>query len=300
MSILKYEMKKPAWLDQTEYPFKSNYLSMNGYKLHYIDEGTGPTLLFVHGTPSWSFEYRNCIKGLSSSYRCIALDHIGFGLSDKPEKYDYSTINHSRTLERFILEKNLSDTTLIVHDFGGPIGLNVAINHPERFNKLVIINSWLWSSEKDPDFKKLKRVLKNPLLPLLYRYLNFETKVILPATFGDKKLSRVLRRHYTKPFSGHREQGGTVAFARSLLNDHQWFEEIWDKRKAISEKPVLLIWGMKDPIVNPRNLEKFQSGFPDSKTLKLETCGHFPHEEAPDQVTGAIFEFLEASGRKMF
>ena len=96
---------KPDWIDPTEYPFKSNYFSVNGHKLHYIDEGSGPVLLFVHGTPSWSFEYRNCIKELRSSYRCIAVDHIGFGLSDKPETYDYSTINHSRTLERFILKK---------------------------------------------------------------------------------------------------------------------------------------------------------------------------------------------------
>ncbi len=293
-------MMKPDWIDPTEYPFQSHYFSVNGQKLHYIDEGSGPSLLFVHGTPSWSFEYRNCIKELRSSYRCVAPDHIGFGLSDKPETYDYSTINHSRTLERFILEKNLTDITLVVHDFGGPIGLNAAISHPERFKKLVIINSWLWSSESDPDFRKLRWVLKSPLLPFLYRYLNFETKVLIPASFGDKKLSRELRRHYSKPFAGPREQGGTVAFARSLLNDQQWFEELWNKRDAISGKPTLFIWGMKDPVVKPHNLEKFQKGFPNSNTLKLETCGHFPHEEAPEQVTDAIARFMEMNGGNTF
>jgi haloalkane dehalogenase len=84
---------KPDWLDQNEYPFESQYLNVEGGRLHYIDAGEGEVLLFVHGTPSWSFEYRNIIKGLSGSYRCIALDHIGFGLSDKPEDYDYSPVN---------------------------------------------------------------------------------------------------------------------------------------------------------------------------------------------------------------
>jgi pimeloyl-ACP methyl ester carboxylesterase len=289
---------KPDWIDPTEYPFQSNYFTVNGQKLHYIDEGSGPVLLFIHGTPSWSFEYRNCIKELRSSYRCIAVDHIGFGLSDKPETYDYSTLNHSRTLERFILEKNLTDITLVVHDFGGPIGLNVAIHHPERFKKLVIINSWLWSSESDPDFRKLKWILKSPLLPFLYRYLNFETRVLLPGSFGDNKPGRDTRKHYTMPFSGRRQQGGTVSFTRSLLNDQQWFEELWDKKDAISAKPTLLIWGMKDPIIKPHNLEKFLTGFPNSHTLKLEACGHFPHEEAPDQVNGAISKFMETTGHE--
>ncbi len=290
---------KPDWIDPTEYPFQSNYFPVNGHNLHYIDEGSGPVLLFVHGTPSWSFEYRNCIKELRSSYRCIAVDYIGFGLSDKPETYDYSTLNHSRTLERFILEKNLTDMTLVVHDFGGPIGLNVAIKHPERFHKLVIFNSWLWSSESDPDFRKLKWMLKSPLLPLLYRYLNFETRVLLPGSFGDNKPGHDIRMHYSRPFSGRHQQGGTVAFARSLLNDQQWFEDLWNKKDAISAKPTLLIWGMKDPIIKPHNLEKFRTGFPNSHTLKLETCGHFPHEEAPHQANEAISNFMETTGSQV-
>ena len=183
-----------------------------------------------------------------------------------------------------------------MHDFGGPIGLNAAINHPGRFKKLIIINSWLWSSESDPDFQKIKWVLKSPLLPFLYRYLNFETKVLLPASFGDKKPGREIRRHYSKPFNGHKEQGGTVAFARSLVNDQEWFQELWDKKDAISDKPVQLVWGMKDPIVKLHNLEKFQKGFPNSNTLELETAGHFPHEEVPERVTDAIAGFLETNG----
>src|SRR5688572_17168943 len=102
------------WLDKKEYPFAGRYFEINGQQMHFIDEGKGDFILFVHGTPSWSFDYRNVIKDLSSTYRCIAIDHIGFGLSGKPRNYDYSTINHSSTLEKFVLEKQLRDITLVV------------------------------------------------------------------------------------------------------------------------------------------------------------------------------------------
>lgn len=280
------------WLDKLEYPFKSNYFDINGQKLHYIEEGKGETILFVHGTPSWSFDYRNIIKGLRSDFRCIGIDHIGFGLSDKPEHYDYSTQNHSKTIEKFIVNKNLENITLVVHDFGGPIGLDFAIQHPEKIKNLVILNSWLWSSENDLDYIKLKRILKSPLLPFLYRYLNFSPKFILPQSFGDNKLPKNLLKQYTKPFADKTQRNGALAFAKSLLNDQDWFEHLWNKKNAISEKPTLFIWGMKDAVIKPHNLEKFQSGFTNSKAFKLETSGHFPQEEQPEKVINAIFDFL--------
>jgi pimeloyl-ACP methyl ester carboxylesterase len=280
------------WLDTKEYPFQSNYFEINGQKLHYIDEGKGDTLLFVHGTPSWSFDFRNSIKTLKNQYRCVAIDHIGFGLSDKPEVYDYTTKNHSNTLEKFVLEKKLQNITLIVHDFGGPIGLNFAMQYPEKIKKIVILNSWLWSSQTDPDFIKLSKILKSPLLPFLYRYLNFSPKFILPKSFGDHKLSRHLLNQYTKPFANKKQRNGALAFAKSLLNDQDWFEELWNKRKGISDKPTLFIWGMKDPVIKPQYLEKFESGFTNSKTIRLEICGHFPQEEQAKKMALAIQNFL--------
>jgi len=283
----------PLWLDKSAYPFHSHYFPVNGHQLHYIDEGQGEIILFVHGTPSWSFDFRNVIKKLMPAYRCIAIDHMGFGLSDKPAHYDYSTIHHSKTLEKFIIEKQLDKFTLVVHDFGGPIGLNVAINHPGRINKLVILNSWLWSSQNDPDFIKLSKVLKNPLLPFLYLYLNFSPRFILPQSFGDHKLPREILKQYTGPFAGKSQRYGALAFAKSLLHDQHWFEELWHSKQSISNKPALFIWGMKDPVIKPHNLDKFISGFPDAQILKLETSGHFPQEEQPEKVSEAIRHFMQ-------
>ncbi len=283
----------PSWLDTNEYPFKAHYFEANGHRLHYIDEGQGEILLFVHGTPSWSFDFRKVIKNLRPHYRCIAVDHIGFGLSDKPEHYDYATQNHSKTLENFVLQKGLSEVTLIVHDFGGPIGLQVALQHPHLFKRVVVLNSWLWSSQQDPDFIKFSKILKSPLLPFLYRYLNFSPRFILPRSFGDVKLSKSLRKQFTKPFADKTQRNGALAFARSLLNDQDWFETLWEKRNALQGKPFLFIWGMKDPVIKPHYLDKFLSGFTNVTVLRLPGSGHFPQEEQPDQVSQAILNFIK-------
>ena len=283
------------WLDQKEYPFQSNYLNINGHKLHYIDEGQGEVLLFVHGTPSWSFDFRKVIKKLSTTYRCIAIDHIGFGLSDKPAEYDYSVQNHSKVLKQFIIEKDLQLFTIVVHDFGGPIGMLVAEKYPERIKNIVILNSWLWSSAKEPEFIKLSRLLKSPLLPFLYLYLNFSARFLLPASFGNKKLPKSIQKQYTQVFKTKNDRKGTLAFARSLLKDQDWFEELWNNRFTINQKPTLFIWGMKDKFLHNGYLDKFESGFPNSRVVKLDGVGHFPQEEESNIVGNEILWFLQES-----
>ncbi|MFZ1702735.1 MAG: alpha/beta fold hydrolase [Saprospiraceae bacterium] len=275
---------KHHWLNKDEYPFSSKYFDIDGHKLHYIDEGQGDIILFIHGTPSWSFDFRNIIKKCKEDFRCIAIDHIGFGLSDKPKNYDYSSQNHSKTLEKFVVDQKLENITLVVHDFGGPIGLQFGINHPGKIKNIVILNSWLWSTKTDPEFIKLTKVLKSPLLPLLYLYFNFSPRFILPKSFGEHKLSKFLLGQYTKPFASKNQRYGALAFAKSLLNDQDWFEELWNKRASISDKPTLFIWGLKDPVIRPQYLSKFQTGFDNNFTIELNTCGHFPQEEEAERV----------------
>ncbi len=283
---------KNNWLDRNEYPFTSRYYDVEGSRLHYIDEGEGQILLFVHGTPSWSFDFRNVFKALRHSYRCIAIDHIGFGLSDKPSGVDYSTLAHSKRLERFIIDLNLHDISFVLHDFGGPIGFHFAICCPERVKNLIILNSWMWSSEGDPEYIRIKKVLKSPLMPLLYRYFNFSPRFILPRSFGDRKLSKKIQAQYTAPFLNRKQREGMVAFAHSLLNDQEWFQKLWESRDIINDKPALMIWGMKDPILSPIYLKKFQEGFPLNEVVALPTCGHFPQEENPKEVVEAIQSWM--------
>ena len=278
------------WLNTKEYPFAHNYLSVDGAQLHYIDEGQGEVILFVHGTPSWSFEFRNVIKYLSKKYRCIALDHIGFGLSDKPAGYDYSIQNHTATLLKLINHLQLNQFTMLVHDFGGIIGLAAAEQIPEKISKLIILNTWCRSIQDEPEYKKMKGILGSPLMPFLYRYFNFSAKYILPAAFGERsRLTPEVHQQYLKPFGNAGERNGTVSFAKSLLRDQDYYESIGKMLPVLKNKPVLIIWGMKDAFITEKHLLWMQEQFPTAEVVKYEDAGHFVLEEK-SVVAGPVIE----------
>jgi pimeloyl-ACP methyl ester carboxylesterase len=286
-------MEQPQWLDKNEYPFTSRYFTKDAIAQHYIDEGEGETLLFIHGTPSWSFDFRNVIKRLSITCRCVAIDHVGFGLSQKPYDYDYSLKQHVERLIKFIDALKLDNLTLVLHDFGGPIGLAMAMQMPERIRRLVILNSWIGDHSTDPDFIRLRRILKSPVLPFLYLYLNFSPRYLLPKSFGKRKLAKPILKHFTSPFNQKHQRYGVLAFAHSLINDQSMFGELWSKRSLLNSKPMLLIWGMDDQFASPKYLTQFKLGFPHATCLALAGCGHFPQEEEHERVTEGIRYFMK-------
>lgn len=277
-------MKNSYRPDADSYPFQSRYFKVDGVNMHYIDEGEGPVILFVHGTPSWSFDFRNVIKSLRNQYRCIAADYVGFGLSDKPRQFDYSTASHAARLTALIKHLDLKQITLVGHDFGGPISWRAALDVPNRIEKIVLMNTWLRSSEGEKDFEKMKFILKSPLLPFLYRYLNFSPRFLMPQSFGNQKLDKETLKHYLLPFSCADERSGPLAFARSLLHDQQWFEELWQQREILNHAKKYIIWGEKDPVLKAHYLEKLMNSFPEAEVFNIEGCGHFPQEEAPKKV----------------
>ena len=281
------------WLNTNEYPFKHHYFKVNDTTMHYVDEGEGEVLLFVHGTPSWSFEFRNVIKFLSKKYRCIAIDHIGFGLSEKPAKYDYTVQNHTASLLKLITHLQLNQFTMLVHDFGGIIGLAAAEQIPEKIKGLVILNTWCRSIQDEPEYKKMKMILGSPLMPLLYRYLNFSAKYILPAAFGERsRLTPEIHQHFLRPFSKASERKGTIAFAKSLLRDQDYYASVGKKLTILKDKPVLIIWGMKDEFITEKHLLWVQEQFPGSKVVRYDDAGHFVLEEKSVVAGPVIAEFM--------
>ena len=281
------------WLNTNEYPFKHHYFKVNDTTMHYVDEGEGEVLLFVHGTPSWSFEFRNVIKFLSKKYRCIAIDHIGFGLSEKPAKYDYTVQNHTASLLKLVTHLQLNQFTMLVHDFGGIIGLAAAEQIPEKIKGLVILNTWCRSIQDEPEYKKMKVILGSPLMPLLYRYLNFSAKYILPAAFGERsRLTPEIHQHFLRPFSKASERNGTIAFAKSLLRDQDYYASIGKKLSILKDKPVLIIWGMKDEFITEKHLLWMQEQFPGSKVVRYDDAGHFVLEEKSVVAGPVIAEFM--------
>ncbi|MBK9557236.1 MAG: alpha/beta fold hydrolase [Bacteroidetes bacterium] len=281
------------WLNTNEYPFKHHYFKVNDTTMHYVDEGEGEVLLFVHGTPSWSFEFRNVIKFLSKKYRCIAIDHIGFGLSEKPAKYDYTVQNHTASLLKLVTHLQLNQFTMLVHDFGGIIGLAAAEQIPEKIKGLVILNTWCRSIQDEPEYKKMKMILGSPLMPLLYRYLNFSAKYILPAAFGERsRLTPEIHQHFLRPFSKVSERNGTIAFAKSLLRDQDYYASVGKKLSILKDKPVLIIWGMKDEFITEKHLLWMQEQFPGSKVVRYDDAGHFVLEEKSVVAGPVIAEFM--------
>ena len=173
------------WLDPTAYPFRPRRFETPEGAMSFVDEGAGPPVLLVHGTPSWSFEFRGVITRLAPHRRVIAPDHLGFGLSDKP-RVGLTVEDHARRLRALVEALDLRGVTLVVHDFGGPIGLPLALDG-DRVARVVVLNSWMWPSDGDATIARLDRLVRSPLGRLLYRGLGVSVRVLLPSAFGDRR-----------------------------------------------------------------------------------------------------------------
>lgn len=230
---------KTTWLDENMYPFRRHTLEVApSEEIHYLDEGQGEAIVFVHGTPTWSFVWREFIKELSSEYRCIAPDHLGFGLSSKPEQADYTPQAHASRLQKLIARLHLRDLTLVVHDFGGPIGLPYALHHTSNVKRVVVMNSWMWSLAGNKAVEMASGFLAGPVGRFLYRRLNFSPKVLLKAAYADKsKLTSQIHDHYRAPFPTPSTRQAPWILARELTASSEWFESLWSKREALDGIP---------------------------------------------------------------
>jgi pimeloyl-ACP methyl ester carboxylesterase len=282
----------PSWVDGAEYPFQSHWLRLSQGRMHYVDEGAGEVLLFVHGNPSWSFEYRRLIRHFVRTHRCIAIDHLGFGLSDKPVDASYLPQFHASNLARFIDELGLINVTLVVHDWGGPIAMSYALQHAGNVRRIVACNSWFFSVRDQVVLRSFSRLIGGPLGRLLIRRFNLFARVLLPASFGDKRrLTHALRRQFTAPFPTPASRKGTWVFPRAIIGESAWLETLWELRAQLAHIPVLLLWGMKDPAFAPL-LPRWQRAFPNNQTVTFDDVGHNVPEELGDRANAPIEAFL--------
>lgn len=286
------ETSYPDWLDTKEYPFPQRSLTLQGYRIHYIDEGEGDILLFVHGTPVWSYLYRHCIKDLSRSYRCIALDHLGFGLSDKPVHADYSPKAHAERLAAFVQALSLERVTLITQDYGGPISLDFATQHPEKIQKLVIANSWMWLH---PTLEKGGKLFSSALGKWLYLKYGFSAKFMIPQAYGNKKLlTPSIHAHYLKPLDTPEKRVATYALVTAFARDHAWYKALQSRIHVLENKPVQILWGMRDRFVRyTEMMPLWKKVWKNLSIVEIPEAGHFVEEEAPELCASAIAEFLQ-------
>jgi haloalkane dehalogenase len=261
--------------------------------MHYVDEGAGDPVVLVHGTPDWSFLWRHLIRAVSPGRRCVAMDHVGFGLSDKPPGWTYRPQDHAANLAALLDPLDLRRVTLVVHDLGVPIGLAWALDHPDRVARIVLLNGVLWALADAPRVRRVLQAMTSPLGRFLYLRLNFSARVLLPRAFGDRrKLSPAIHAQYLAPFPRARDRHGPWGMARGLLESSAWYGSLWARRQAITGLPTLIVWGLADPAFRPAQLERWRSALPRAEVVTLPGVGHFPQEESPDEVARHVRRFL--------
>lgn len=274
------------------YPFQSRWMDLDGHALHYIDEGQGDVILFVHGTPEWSFGFREVIKSLRGTYRCIAIDLLGFGLSDKPAAADYTCRAHASRLEKFIQRLALKDISILANDFGGGISLSYAINNPENVSRIMLFNTWMWSLENDKHYSGPAKLMNTWLGRALYLTFNFPVTVIMPAAFGNKKLlTKEVHAHYKHALKKG-ERTAAYAFSKELMDASPWWQQLWERLDALKHKPFLFFWGMNDKFIPPAGLEKWKSRLPQATIIAFCDAGHFVQEEKPAEISKSVSAFM--------
>lgn len=289
-----------TWLDRDAYPFRSRFLPLPSGRVHYLDEGPrdAETLVFVHGTPSWSFEYRHLIRALSATRRCIALDHLGFGLSERPASFGYRPEDHAGVFAAFVEALGLERFTLVVHDFGGPIALPFATAHPERIARLVVLNSFMWPFD-EPSLVKQARFAGGAIGRFLYRYLNFSLRVLMPFAYSDRRrLTPAIHAQYLAPFRDGTSRVRVLwGLARALLGSAPHYAALWGARARLAEIPALVLWGSGDRAFPTSYAERWREALPQAELRLLAHAGHWPHEEAPDAVLDELRLFLQEQTR---
>lgn len=280
----------PHDIDRVAYPFESRWISLEAGRMHYVDEGSGETILFVHGTPTWSFEWRHLIRALSSTSRCVAPDHLGFGLSDRPRTAPYTPEWHAANFAELVDRMHLERLTLVVHDYGGPIALAWALRRPEQVARLVVINSWMWSFRGDRGMETKGRIAGGALGRFLYRWANLSLRVIAPSAYGDRRrLTPEIHRQYLDRFSDRWSRAAVLwPLARALNGSAGFYDSLWERRERLAEIPTLVIWGMKDSAFQPYQLDRWRRALPHARVVEIADAGHWPHEEKPGEVIAAI------------
>jgi haloalkane dehalogenase len=271
---------------------------LDGRRYHYLDEGAGPILLMVHGNPTWSFYWRNLILALRGRYRIIVPDHIGCGLSDKPSptEYSYRLAQRVSDLGRLIDWLGLERITLVAHDWGGAIGMGAAVAAPERFARLVLLNTAAFRSKACP---WRIRVCRTPLLGrLAVQGLNlFARAALRMAVCKRERMTPAVRAGLLAPYDTWEHRVGVVRFVEDipLSARHPSYATLNDIEIGLPRfrrHPICLIWGMRDWCFTPKFLERFLAFYPEAEVHRLADAGHYVVEDAHEQIVPILEEFL--------
>ena len=286
----------PPWLDRArDYPFESHFVDIEGSRVHYIDEGEGPTLLLLHANPLWSFYFRNVIRGLRARFRCVALDYPGYGLSRAGAGYGFRVEDHARVVEGFVRRLDLTGVTLLVHDSGGPVGLRVAGDDPSRFRALVLCDCFGWPLSEDPKVARMLRFVSGGFFTFLNRSFNLLPRVIVAGGIKGTKLSSSERTAYLGPFLDRRKRHVQSLIFRSYVDERgeAYMRRVKQGLARLRDKPALILFGAGDPVTRMKFPEKFAALLPESEIVLVAGQDHFPHDGAGAEIARIVSEWHE-------
>ncbi len=278
------------------YPFASHELRINGLRYHYLDEGQGEPLLLVHGNPTWSFHWRNVVLALRDRYRLIVPDHIGCGLSDKPQDYGYRLEQHIANLRTLIATLNLQNITLLAQDWGGAIGLGAAVADSQRFKQFVLFNTGAFHGERMPWRIRACRI---PLLgKLAVQGANGFVEAALRMAYTNPAwMTNAVRAGYLAPYDNWRNRVATHRFVldipmRPSHPSYGTLSKIQLGLHGLKPRPVMLLWGMCDWCFTPKFLERFIKVFPYANVHRFVDAGHWVVEDAAQEILPLLENFL--------
>ncbi len=284
------------------YPFQGSRLEIRGASLHYLDEGQGDPVVMLHGNPSWSFYYRNLVQALRGEYRVIAPDHIGCGLSDKPtdDRYRYTLERRVDDVERLLDHLGVrSRITLVLHDWGGMIGLAYAARHPERVGRVILFNTAGFRLPTEKPFPWELRLARTPLLgAFLVRGLNLFARGAARAGVTRRKMAPSVRAGYLAPYASFAERIAVHRFVQDIpLGPRDPGFEIVEAVERSLEKlrrlPVLIVWGARDFIFDDAFLAEWRRRLPGAEVHRIADAGHYVLEDAVEDVLPLVRDFLE-------
>jgi haloalkane dehalogenase len=281
--------------DNVPYPFIANKISIDGNSLAYLDEGQGPVVVMLHGNPTWSFYYRNLVTLLRDNYRVIVPDHMGCGNSDKPQEYPYTLKTHIDNLDYLLDELKIDKYSLVVHDWGGAIGMGLAARQPLQIESLVILNTAAFRSKRIPLRISICRI---PILgDLLVRGFNgFAGAAISMAVTNPLPLEVI--DGFLKPYDSWANRIAVLRFVQDIPlspKDDSW-ETLLEVEQGLAQfknTPMLILWGGRDFCFNRHYFDEWRQRFPKAQSHFFPNAGHYVLEDALEEISPLLTNFFQ-------
>jgi pimeloyl-ACP methyl ester carboxylesterase len=284
------------------YDFRSHFVEIDGLRMHYLDEGQGDTVVMLHGNPNWSFYYRNLIHALRDRYRCLVPDHIGCGLSDKPgdDRYEYSLARRAADLETWLDHCGATrDLTLVVHDWGGMIGMAYATKYPDRIRRLVVLNTGAFHLPTIKPVPWQLKLARSPLGAILVRGFNAFSRGAVKSCVTRNAMPADVANAYCAPYDSWANRIAVHRFVQDIPlkpgdRGYDLVTEVQNRLGLLKSIPMLIGWGDRDFVFDENFLREWLTRFPEAELHRYPDCGHYILEDAAKELIPTIVQFLDS------